>query len=292
VVTQADHHANLIPWQKLAHKTGAKLRWLEVDNDGRIRTDNLESVINHRTKLVAFTHLSNVTGAITKVRPIIEAARAAGAITILDACQSVPHLAVNFKELGVDFAGFSGHKMFGGFGTGVLYGRAEFLNQLQPVVYGGGIVQDVTLESSTFVDPPLRFEAGTKNLDSIYSLKVAIDFINDIGRANLVDHEKVLTAELLKIQEIDGIRILGPLDQVDRIGVVSFIVDGVHPHDVAQFLDSEQICVRAGHHCAKPLHRFFQVPASVRASVGVYNSLDDIAKFKDALGRIREFFHV
>ncbi|MDR2538863.1 MAG: SufS family cysteine desulfurase [Bifidobacteriaceae bacterium] len=292
VLTQAEHHANLIPWQKLAHRTGAKLRWLKVDPSGRIRIDRLEEIITSHTKIVAFTHLSNVTGAITDVQPIIQAAHQVGAITVLDACQSVPHLNVNFHDLDIDFAGFSGHKMFASFGTGVWYGKSELLEQLQPVVYGGGIVEDVTLETSSFVDSPLRFESGTKNFDSIYSLMAAIEFIEHVGRTNLIDHEYALTEKLLEIQNIDGIRILGPTDHNNRIGVVAFTVEGVHPHDVAQFFDSQNICVRAGHHCTKPLHRIFGVPASVRASVSAYNSLAEIDQFIETLSKVRGFFGV
>jgi cysteine desulfurase/selenocysteine lyase len=256
VVTEAEHHANLVPWQELAARTGATLRWLGVDDDGRIRLDDLATVVTERTRVLAFTHASNVTGAVTSVAPFVARAREVGALTVLDACQSVPHLPVDLHALGVDFAAFSGHKMLAPTGVGALYGRRELLEAMPPFMTGGSMVEVVTMEHTTYAPPPQRFEAGTQ----MVSQAVA--------------------------------RVLGPTDTRDRLATVAFVVDGVHAHDVGQVLDDAGVAVRVGHHCAQPLHRRLGVAASARASAGVYTTLDEVEVFREALAGVRAFFGV
>lgn len=290
VVTEAEHHANLIPWQELTARTGATLRWLEVDDDGRIRLDQLDEVIGERTKIVAFTHASNVTGAITPVAPIVAKAREVGALTVLDACQSVPNIPVNFHDLDVDFAAFSGHKMLGPTGVGALYGRRELLAQMPPVLTGGSMVEVVTMTETTYAPPPQRFEAGTQPVAQAVAMGAAAQYLQDLGMAGVAAHEAELAREMLQIADIPGIRIIGPLDSTDRLAVVSFVVDGVHAHDVGQVLDDAGVAVRVGHHCAQPLHRRFGIAATARASASVYTNSADVAAFRESLSGVRAFF--
>ncbi|SDD31730.1 cysteine desulfurase [Sanguibacter gelidistatuariae] len=292
VVTGAEHHANLVPWQELAARTGAVLRWLEVDDSGRIRTDadHVASVITDRTRVVAFTHASNVTGAVTPVAGLVAAAHAVGALVVLDACQSVPHLPMNLHELGVDFAAFSGHKMLGPTGVGALYGRRELLEAMPPVTTGGSMVEVVTMTEATYAPPPQRFEAGTQMVAQAIGMGAAAQYLGDLGMAAVAQHEHDITVELLKIADIPGVRIIGPTDATDRLAVVSFVVDGVHSHDVGQVLDDAGIAVRVGHHCAQPLHRRFGVAATARASASVYTTVDEVTAFRESLGTVRAFF--
>lgn len=292
VVTEAEHHANLVPWQELAARTGAVLRWLPVTDEGRIITDQAAAVISDRTRVVAFTHVSNVTGAITSVAPLVARAREVGALVVLDACQSVPHLGVDLHAMDVDFAAFSGHKMLGPTGVGVLYGRRELLASLPPFLTGGSMVEVVTMTEATYAPPPQRFEAGTQPVAQAVALGAAAEYLQELGMTQVAEHEAALTAELLRIVEIPGVRVLGPTSASDRIAVVSFVVDGVHAHDVGQVLDDAGIAVRVGHHCAQPLHRRLGVAASVRASAQVYTSVDDIAAFRESLAQVRAFFGV
>ncbi|MDO5025823.1 MAG: cysteine desulfurase [Trueperella sp.] len=290
VVTQAEHHANLIPWQELCARTGAELRWLTLTPDARIDLESA-SVIDHSTKIVAFTHVSNVSGAISPVAELVQLAREVGALTVLDACQSVPHLPVNLRELGVDFAAFSGHKMLGPSGIGVLYGREELLAGMPPFLFGGSMVQKVAMEKTTYALPPARFEAGTQPVAQIVGLAAAAEYLRNIGMDRVAEHEKkLLEYTLAGMSEIPGIQILGPADAENRIGAVSFAVAGVHPHDVGQFLDSKGVAVRAGHHCAQPIHQHFGVHASTRASFGPYNTLAEIDVFLAALAQVQKFF--
>lgn len=292
VVTRAEHHANLVPWQELCARTGATLRWLDLTSDGRIDLGTLD-VITERTRVVAFTHVSNVTGAISPVVEIVAAARAVGALTVLDACQSVPHLPVDFAALGVDFAVFSSHKMYGPTGVGVLVGRGDLLAQLPPVVTGGSMVEKVTMEHTTFAAPPRRFEAGTQPVAQAIGLAAAVTYLQEIGMDAVAGHEAELIPDLLTaVTSVPGVRILGPATSSDRIGVVSFTIDGIHPHDVSQVLDDWGIAVRTGHHCAQPVHQFFGVHASARASTGIYTSAADIAALHDGLERVTQFFGV
>lgn len=290
VITEAEHHANLIPWQELCLRTGAELRWLTLTDDGRIDLESA-SVIDANTKVVAFAHVSNVTGAIAPVAELVTRAHAVGAFVVLDACQSVPHMPVDFHELDVDFAAFSGHKMMGPTGIGALYGKRELLELLPPFMFGGSMVEIVTMEKTTFAAPPARFEAGSQPVAQAVGLGAAVDYLTAIGMDRIAKHEDALGQRLLDgIALIPGVRVLGPLDMTDRVGVVAFSVDGVHPHDVGQVLDSKGIEIRVGHHCAQPVHRHFGVNASSRASVSAFTTEEEIDFFLEALAGVRPFF--
>ena len=293
VVTEAEHHANLVPWQELAFRTGATLRWLGLDDEGRIRLDDLDTVVSDRTRVLAFTHASNVTGAITPVEPFVARAHAVGAFTVLDACQSVPHLPVDLHALGVDFAAFSGHKMYGPTGVGALYGRRELLAALPPFLTGGSMVQVVTMTETTFLPPPQRFEAGTQMVAQAVGMGVAADYLGELGMANVAAHEHHLAGLLLEaVASVPGVRVIGPAEARDRLATVSFVVDGVHAHDVGQVLDDSGVAVRVGHHCAQPVHRRFGIAATSRASAGVYTTDDEVTAFREALRGVRAFFGV
>ena len=291
VVTEAEHHANLVPWQELALRTGATLRWIGVDDDGRLRTDELASVVTDRTRVVAFTHASNVTGAITDVPAFVARAREVGALTVLDACQSVPHLPVDLHELGVDFAAFSGHKMFAPTGVGALYGRRELLEAMPPVTTGGSMVEVVTMTETTYAPPPQRFEAGTQMVSQAVAMGAAATYLADLGMDAVAAHEHHLAGLLLDaVASVPGVRVIGPTDTAGRLAAVSFVVDGVHAHDVGQVLDDAGVAVRVGHHCAQPLHRRFGVAATARATAAVYTTDDEVAVFREALAGGRAFF--
>ncbi|WP_158852253.1 cysteine desulfurase [Saccharothrix deserti] len=293
VVTEMEHHANLVPWQQLAARTGATLRWFGVTDEGRLDLSNLDELVNAKTKVVAFTHQSNVLGTVNPVRTLADAARAVGALTVLDACQSVPHGPVDFKALGVDFAVFSGHKMLGPSGIGVLYGRRELLETLPPFLTGGSMIEMVHMAKSTFAPPPARFEAGVPMTSQAVALGAAVDYLNAIGMDRIAAHEHVLTEAALRgLTEIPGVRIVGPPDVVDRGGAVSFVVDGIHAHDAGQVLDSLGVAVRVGHHCAWPLHRRMDAAATVRASFYLYNTLDEVTALVDAVREAQKFFGV
>lgn len=291
VVTEAEHHANLVPWQELAARTGATLRWIGVTDDGRLRTDELATVVTDRTRVLAFTHASNVTGAVTDVAAFVARAREVGALTVLDACQSVPHLPVDLHALGVDFAAFSGHKMLAPTGVGALYGRRELLEAMPPVTTGGSMVEVVTMEATTYAPPPQRFEAGTQMVSQAVAMGAAATYLSDLGMAAVAEHEAQIAAALLEaVASVPGVRVIGPLDTRDRLAAVSFVVDGVHAHDVGQVLDDAGVAVRVGHHCAQPLHRRFGVAATARASAAIYTTLDEVAVFREALAGVRAFF--
>ncbi|CAL8976966.1 putative cysteine desulfurase [Cellulomonas sp. T2.31MG-18] len=291
VVTEAEHHANLVPWQELAARTGATLRWLGVDDDGRIRLEDLATVVGERTRVLAFTHASNVTGAITPVDAFVARAREVGAFTVLDACQSVPHLPVDLHALGVDFAAFSGHKMLGPTGVGALYGRRELLADLPPFLTGGSMVEVVTMEQTTYAPPPQRFEAGTQMVAQAVGMGVAADYLAELGMDAVAAHERQLAGLLLDaVASVPGVRVIGPTDNRDRLATVSFVVDGVHAHDVGQVLDDAGVAVRVGHHCAQPLHRRFGVAATARATASVYTTEAEIEVFREALAGVRAFF--
>lgn len=291
VVTEAEHHANLVPWQELCARTGATLRWVGVDDDGRLRTDDLATVVTDRTKVLAFTHASNVTGAVTDVAAFVARAREVGALTVLDACQSVPHLPVDLHALGVDLAAFSGHKMLGPTGVGALYGRREVLAAMPPVTTGGSMVEVVTMESTTYAPPPQRFEAGSMMVAQAVGMGAAARYLRELGMAAVAQHEAEMARLLLDaVASVPGVRVLGPTDTRDRLAAVSFVVDGVHAHDVGQVLDDAGVAVRVGHHCAQPLHRRLGAAASARASAAVYTTAEEIEVFAEALGRVRGFF--
>ncbi|MFC5948466.1 cysteine desulfurase [Pseudonocardia lutea] len=291
VVTELEHHANLVPWQELCRRTGATLRWYSVTEDGRIDLDSLE--LTERTKVVAFAHQSNVLGSIAPVEELVRRARAVGALTVLDACQSVPHMPVNLTALGVDYAAFSGHKMLGPSGVGVLYGRTELLDAMPPFLTGGSMIEMVRMEGSTYAPPPQRFEAGVPMTSQAVGLGAAVDYLSAIGMDTVFAHERELTEVALDtLREVEGVRIIGPDSLEQRGGAVSFVVDGVHAHDVGQVLDDRGIAVRVGHHCAWPLHRRFGIAATVRASFHVYTTVEEVAQLADGVRAAREFFGV
>ena len=291
VVTEAEHHANLVPWQELCARTGATLRWLGLADDGRVRTEELATVVTDRTRVLAFAHVSNVTGAVADVAAFVVRAREVGALTVLDACQSVPHLPVDLHALGVDFAVFSGHKMYGPTGVGALYGRRELLEALPPVATGGSMVEVVTMESATYAPPPQRFEAGSQMVAQAVGMGAAARYLGDLGMAAVADHEARMARLLLAaVAATPGVRLIGPAEATDRLAVVSFVVEGVHAHDVGQVLDDAGVAVRVGHHCAQPLHRRFGIAATARASAGIYTTAEEIAVFAAALAQVRPFF--
>ena len=293
VVTEMEHHANLVPWQQLAARTGATLRWFGVTDEGRLDLSDLDALVTERTKVVAFTHQSNVLGTVNPVPALVAAARRVGALTVLDACQSVPHAPVDLHALGVDFAVFSGHKMLGPSGIGVLYGRRELLEALPPFLTGGSMIEMVRMASSTFAPPPARFEAGVPMTSQAVALGAAVDYLSAIGMDRIAAHEHRLTeAALAGLTAIPGVRVVGPAAAADRVGLVSFVVDGVHAHDVGQVLDDRGVAVRVGHHCAWPLHRRFGVAATVRATFAVYNTPDEVAALVDGVHAARDFFGV
>ncbi len=291
VVTEAEHHANLVPWQELAARTGATLRWLSVDDDGRVRTDELATVVGERTRVLAFGHASNVTGAVADVPAFVARAREVGALTVLDAAQSVPHMAVDLRSLGVDFAVFSGHKMYGPTGVGALFGRRELLEAMPPFLTGGSMVEVVTMETTTYAPPPQRFEAGSQMVAQAVGMGAAARYLRELGMDAVAAHEREIARLLLDaVAAAPGVRLVGPADLDDRLALVSFAVDGVHAHDVGQVLDDAGIAVRVGHHCAQPLHRRFGVAATARASAGVYTTAEEVAAFATALTTVRPFF--
>ena len=291
VVTEMEHHANLVPWQQLATSTGAQLRWLPVTDSGELDLADLDTIVDETTKVLAFTHVSNVLGTINPVDRLVDRARAVGANVVLDACQSVPHMPVDFVDLDVDFAAFSAHKALGPTGLGALWGKPELLDALPPVLTGGSMITTVTMEETEFMPAPQRFEAGTQPVAEVAAFATAIGYLAEVGLDNVFEHEKELARVLLDgIGQIPGIRILG--DAAERIGTVAFDVDGVHAHDVGQYLDSQGIAVRVGHHCAQPLHRRFGVTASTRASTYLYNNVEDCTRFLTALAEVRPFFGV
>ena len=293
VVTEIEHHANLIPWQQLAKRTGAELRWLSVTADGRIDLTNLDQVITKKTKIVAITHQSNVLGSILPVETIVKASHAVGALVVLDACQSAPHFALDVKKLDIDFLAFSGHKTLGPTGIGVLWGKFDLLEKLEPSLFGGSMVDSVTMESATWAATPRKFEAGVPNMAQAVGLSAAIDYLNQIGMHNIAQHEQDLTSYLLKgIVGISGVKVIGPVDMKDRGGVVSFTVDGVHPHDVGQVLDQYGIAVRTGHHCAWPLMRKLNLVGTTRASLYLYNSKSDVDSLLESIEKVKSYFKV
>lgn len=291
VVSELEHHANLVPWQELARRTGATLKWFRATEDGRIDLDSLQ--LSEKTKVVALTHQSNVTGAVLDVKEAGRRAREVGALFVLDACQSVPHMAVDFHDLDVDFAAFSGHKMLGPNGVGVLYGKKEHLRVLPPFLTGGSMIQKVTMEGSTFADAPQKFEAGTQMTSQVVGLGAAVAYLNELGMDKVAAHEHELTAyALAQLSEIPGLRIIGPTDMHNRGSAVSMVVDGIHPHDLGQILDDQGVSIRVGHHCAWPAHTCLGVQATARASFYVYNEKWEIDRLVEGIRKAQEFFGV
>jgi cysteine desulfurase/selenocysteine lyase len=289
VVTELEHHANLIPWQELAARTGATLRFMPVRDHGGLDLEAAAQIIGERTRVLAITHVSNVTGAVTPLDVLVPLARAAGALVVLDACQSAPHLPLRPRELDVDLAVFSGHKLYGPTGIGVLYGRAALLDALPPFLYGGSMITTVTMEKAEYLPSPQRFEPGTPRIAQAIGLAAAIRFVQEVGMHRIAATEHVLAARLLEgLATVPGIRVLGA--SAERVALASIVVDGVHAHDAGQVLDEVGIAARVGHHCAQPLHRRFGVTASLRISAGVYTTAAEIDQAVEAVASIRPFF--
>ena len=291
VVTEMEHHANLIPWQQLAARTGASLSWFEVTPDGRLDLSNLASVITEKTKVVALTQQSNVLGTIIPLEEIVKRAHEVGAVVVLDACQSVPHMAVDVKALGIDFLAFSGHKTVGPTGIGIFWGRSELLAELPPFLTGGSMIENVTMTSATWAPAPRKFEAGVPNMAQAVGLGAALTYLTKIGMNQIHEHERALTEYLLnEFSTIDDLKVIGPQDMNMRGGIVSFSVGEIHPHDLGQYLDSQGIAVRTGHHCAWPLTRKLGVPATTRASFYLYNTKDDLDALVAGIRGAQKYF--
>ena len=293
VVTQLEHHANLLPWQQLAKRSGAKLSWLGITKDAQMDISNIESVINEKTKIVAITHQSNVSGAITQLEPIVKRAREVGAIVLLDACQSVPHMAVDVNKLDVDFLTYSGHKAVGPTGVGVLWGRSELLEKMEPMITGGSMIDHATIESATWAKAPKKFEAGVPNMAQAVGLGAALNYLTKIGMGKIHAHEEILVERALTgLQNISGVEIIGSKSSRNRGSAISFTIEGVHPHDVGQVLDDMGIAVRTGHHCAWPLMQELKLNATTRASFYLYNTPEEVDVFLDGINQVKKFFKV
>jgi cysteine desulfurase/selenocysteine lyase len=291
VVTEMEHHANLIPWQELAKRTGAKLKWFKVNQDARLDLSNINQVITADTKVVAITHQSNVLGTIIPLDAIVKRAHEVGAVVVLDACQSVPHMSVNVVELDIDFLAFSGHKAVGPTGVGVLWGKAELLEDLPPFLTGGSMVTAVTMESATWAAAPQKFEAGVPNMAQAVGLGAALNYLSNIGMDAIAEHERSLTGYALeKLLPIPGLQIIGPQENLERGAALSFTLKDIHPHDVGQYIDSQGIAVRTGHHCAWPLAKVMNVPATTRATFYLYNDEHDVDALVEALLGAQKYF--
>jgi len=291
LVTEMEHHANLVPWQEVCRRTGATLRWVPVTPEGRLDLSSLDELLTERTKVFAFTHASNVLGTVNPVRELAARAHAVGALVVLDACQSVPHLPVDVTELGVDLVALSGHKMLGPLGVGVLWGRAEILDEMPVFLTGGSMIEMVTMEASTYAPVPQKFEAGVPVAAQAVGLAAACDYLTALGMDRVQAHELMLVRRLLDgLAQRPWIRVIGPTDLQDRGSVVAFVVDGVHPHDVGQVLDGQGIAVRVGHHCAWPLHRALGVTATTRASFAAYNTAAEVDSLLVALDGVPAVF--
>ncbi|WP_449451104.1 cysteine desulfurase [Streptococcus suis] len=291
IISVQEHHSNIIPWQQACQQTGAKLRYVTL-KDGELDMDHLRSLLSSKTKFVSLAHVSNVLGGVVPIGEIAELVHQVGAYLVVDGAQSVPHMAVNVQELDVDFYAFSGHKMLGPTGIGVLYGKEELLNLMSPVEFGGEMIDFVYEQSATWKELPWKFEAGTPNIAGAIGLGAAIDYLTEIGMDAIQDHEAELVDYIFpKLQAIPGLTIYGSQDLSKRTGVIAFNLDDLHPHDVATALDYEGVAVRAGHHCAQPLLRYLQVPATVRASFYIYNTKADCDKLVEAIIKTKEFFN-
>lgn len=291
VISEMEHHSNIVPWQLLCERTGATLRWFRITDDGRLDVSDMDSQITERTKIVSVVHMSNILGTVNPTAAISARAREVGALVMLDGSQSVPHLPVDVADLGVDFIAFTGHKMCGPTGIGVLWGRGELLAAMPPFLGGGSMIETVTMERTTFMPPPARFEAGTPPIAQAVGLGAAIDYLTGLGMPAIRRHEQELTAYALQaLATVPGLRLFGPAEPVDRGGILSFALDGIHPHDVGQVLDAEGIQVRVGHHCARPVCARFGVPAMTRASLYLYNTREEIDALVRGLETVRKVF--
>jgi cysteine desulfurase/selenocysteine lyase len=293
VVSEIEHHANLIPWQQLAKRTGAELVWFSVDPEGRLDQSNLEELINASTKIIAITHQSNVLGTIVPLKDIVSRAHSVGAVVVLDACQSAPHFAIDVKELNIDFLAFSGHKALGPTGIGILWGRSEYLNEMEPFLTGGSMIESVTMTEAEWAQSPKRFEAGVPNMAQAVGFAAALNYLNDLGMDNVAKHEHDLTSYALeKFLQLDKVEVIGPKNNIDRGSVISFTIDGIHPHDVGQVLDQYGVAVRTGHHCAWPLMRKLGLVGTTRASFYVYNDEADVDALIDSILEAQKYFKV
>ena len=291
VVTEMEHHANLIPWQQLAKRTGAELVWFEVTPEGRLDLSKISELIDSNTRIVALTHQSNVLGTINPLEQIVARAHEVGAVVVLDACQSAPHKAIDVEKLGVDFLTFSGHKALGPTGIGVLWGRSELLEDLPPFLFGGSMIENVSMLDATWAPSPRRFEAGVPNMAQAVGLASALEYLTNVGLEKISAHELLLTEQLLSgLSKIDGAKVFGPESTVDRGGTVSFTVGAIHPHDLGQYLDSQGIAVRTGHHCAWPLTRKFGITATTRASFYLYNDASEVEALLAGIAGAQEYF--
>lgn len=288
VVTEMEHHANIVPWQELAKRKQAELKFIPMEADGTLTMENVEATIGENTRIVAITHVSNVLGTINDIRAIAEVAHRNDAYIAVDGAQAVPHMSVDVQDLDVDFYAFSGHKMLGPTGIGVLYGRSELLDDMEPIEYGGDMIDFVDLRTSTWTDLPVKFEAGTPMIAEAIGLAAAIDYIEDIGPEAILEYEQELVNYALeRMRSVEGIEIYGP---ESRAGLITFNLSDVHPHDLATALDSEGVAVRAGHHCAQPLMKWLGVSSTARASFYIYNTTEEIDSFIESLKRTKEFF--
>jgi len=292
VITEMEHHANLIPWQELCAKTGAQLRWIGLTDDGRLDLEQL-SLIDETTKVVSVVHQSNILGTVNPVRRVMDRAHEVGAIGVVDACQSIPHMPVDVHDLGADLVTWSGHKMLGPTGIGLLWGRSQILDAMPPFLTGGSMIETVHMDHSTFAPPPQRFEAGVPMVAQSVGLEAAVRYLEDLGMESVAQHEHDLTEYAIAgLTDMPGVRIIGPTDAVDRGSAISFVVDGIHPHDVGQLLDDRGVAVRVGHHCAWPTCRRYNVPATTRLSSYIYNDRSDIDAALAGITAAQEFFGV
>ncbi|MBA2418194.1 MAG: cysteine desulfurase [Nocardioidaceae bacterium] len=293
VITEMEHHSNIVPWQLLCERTGARLRWFGITDDGRLDLGALDELVNEHTSVVSLTWVSNALGTVNPLAPIIERAHEVGALVVVDASQAVPQLPVDLGSLGADFVAFTGHKMVGPTGIGVLWGRYDLLAELPPFLGGGEMIATVSMERSTYAAPPSRFEAGTPQIAQAVGLGAAVDYLESMGMKAVAEHERAITAYALeRLQEVGGLRIVGPTEAVDRGGAISFELAGVHPHDISQLLDSQGIAVRAGHHCAKPVHARFGVQSTARASFYLYTTTAEVDALVEGLEHTKRFFKV
>ena len=293
VLSEMEHHANLIPWQQLAKRTGAEIAWFPIDSAGRLDLSTMNDIINEKTKIVALTHQSNVLGTINPLDQLISRTHEVGAVFVLDACQSAPHFVIDVKSLGADFLVFSGHKALGPTGIGVLWGRAELLEEMEPFLTGGSMIESVTMTDATWASVPRKFEAGVPNMAGAVGLGASLQYLLDIGMDNVEAHERALTDyALVRFAELERVRVVGPLDSEMRGGVISFEIDGAHPHDAGQVLDQHGIAVRTGHHCAWPLMRKLGIVGTTRASFYIYNDDKDVDALIDGILSTQKYFKV
>jgi cysteine desulfurase / selenocysteine lyase len=291
LISEMEHHSNIVPWQLLCERTGATLRWFRVTQDGRLDLDQVDELINERTKIMALSHQSNVLGTINPIGDLAARAHAVGALVLVDAAQSVPHGLMDVGSLGADLVGFTGHKMCGPTGIGVLWARRDLLDEMPPFLGGGEMIETVWMDRSTYAPPPHKFEAGTMPIAEAVGLGAAVDYLSEINLQAVREHEENLVRRALAaLAEIDGLRVLGPTEATGRGGAISFTIEGVHPHDVSQVLDDRGVAVRAGHHCAWPLHRALGVQASTRASFYLYNTADEVDALADGIRAAQKFF--